>query len=413
MNQNITEMWRKYRDMILISLLCIPVGALIGGIDAVFGRVLLYITAFRGDHVLQLIPLLGLGGAFVAWYYQKFGKGTEKGMSLVFEAAQGKADHVPLRLIPFITLGTWITHLFGGSAGREGVAVQIGGTLSFWIGKRIPIKNASRIFLIAGMAAGFAGLFRTPIAAVFFALEVLTAGALVYRALLPALVSAYTASTVSGMLGLEKFTATLTDQISLTPILFGKLIVLGIVFGAVGGCFAVMLKHGEEFCAKKCENPVLRIAVVGVILSVILLLLHNGRYAGLGTNLISASFHNEPIYGYDWIIKLLLTVLTLSAGFQGGEVTPLFSIGASLGVALGGLMGLPVQFAAALGYAAVFGSASNTFLAPMLIGAEVFGFAYIPYFFIVCAISYVLNHDQTIYGKQQVLRIFDANEIDL
>lgn len=141
---------------------------------------------------------------------------------------------------------------------------------------------------------------------------------------------------------------------------------------------------------------------MGLILSALLLILYKGRYAGLGTNLIHASLYGEKIYGYDWILKFLLTILTLAAGFQGGEVTPLFSIGASLGVAAGPLFGLPVEFAAALGYAGVFGSATNTFLAPMLIGTEVFGFAYLPYFFVVCTFSYLFNLNKSIYSLQKI-----------
>ena len=145
----------------------------------------------------------------------------------------------------------------------------------------------------------------------------------------------------------------------------------------------------------------MRIAVMGVGLSIAFLLLGQGRYSGLGTNLIEACFAQQPIYAWDWALKLLLTVLTLAAGFQGGEVTPLFSIGACLGSVLAGLVGLPVPVAAALGYAAVFGGASNTLLAPMLIGAEVFGFSYLPCFFVVCAVAYVFNANQCIYPLQR------------
>jgi H+/Cl- antiporter ClcA len=135
----------------------------------------------------------------------------------------------------------------------------------------------------------------------------------------------------------------------------------------------------------------------------LLLLLHKGRYAGLGVNLIEASFFNEKIYGYDWLLKFLLTILTLSAGFQGGEVTPLFSIGASLGAIISPILRLPTEFAAALGYIAVFGSATNTIIASIFIGAEVFGYDYLPYFFIVSSISYVFNGNNSIYSSQKIL----------
>ena len=149
------------------------------------------------------------------------------------------------------------------------------------------------------------------------------------------------------------------------------------------------------------KNPIARILLCGILLSILLLLLNRGRYAGLGTNLIYASFEGELIHSYDWILKLLLTVFTLSAGFQGGEVTPLFSIGASLGVVVAPFFGVSALLGAALGYAAVFGSATNTFLAPMFIGAEVFGYEYLPCFFVVCTFAYLVNGNNTIYSLQR------------
>ena len=397
------KMVRTYRELLLLGLLGIPIGLVIGAIDALFGEVLLAITAFRDLHPMQLIPFLALGGAAIAFCYLKFGGKSSRGMNLIFEVGHGEEDVIPLRLIPFIISGTWITHLFGGSAGREGVAVQIGATVSHWAGRRIPVKNSSHIFLVTGMAAGFAGLFQTPLAAVLFAMEVLAAGALEYQALLPAVTASFTASTVSGLLGLEKFSFGVTAEMPLSVPALGKLILLGILFGITGGVFAWALKWLKGTFAKIWKNPVIRIAVVGAGLSVLLLVLYRGRYAGLGTNLIHASFFGEKILPYDWLLKLVLTIVTLAAGFQGGEVTPLFSIGASLGVVLGGVLHVPVELAAALGYAGVFGSATNTFLAPMLIGAEVFGFEHMPEFFVVCACAYIFNMNKSIYSGQKIL----------
>lgn len=402
MRDKIYTCMQNYKEQVLFCLLAIPVGAFIGGIDAVFGRILLDITDLRGKYAVLLIPFLALGGTLVTFFYQKYGNGAEKGMGLIFDVGQGEKENIPMRLIPFVMVGTWITHLFGGSAGREGVAVQIGATFSHWVGKKLPLRNSSRVSLIVGMAAGFAGLFRTPLAATFFALEVLVAGKLAYEALLPAVTAAYTASTVSGLMGLEKFSFGLTVQTDVTLSFAGKLILLGILFGIVGGAFAGILKWTKGFFANKLKNPMLRAAVIGAVLSILLLLLFRGRYAGLGTNLIHACFYREQIFAGDWILKFVLTIITLAAGYQGGEVTPLFSIGACLGVVLGGLLGLPVELAAALGYAAVFGSASNTLLAPMFIGVEVFGYAYLPCFFAVCTVAYLFNCNYSIYTKQKL-----------
>lgn len=304
------------KTLVLIAVV-VPTGIAVGAVDAVFGRVLLYLGAVRDAHTAWFLPFLGLIGALMAWAYKRYGAGCENGMGMVFEAGHAEREAIPLRLVPFVICATWLTHLFGGSAGREGVAVQLAAAPEW-----------------------------------------------------------------SAELALE-------------------LTALGIVFGLTGAAFAFCLKRAKELAQNRLKNPVLRALVMGVALSAVLYLLYRGRYCGLGTNLINASLAGEPIYAWDWALKLALTVLTLSAGFQGGEVTPLFSIGASLGAALAGLLGLPAAFCAALGYAAVFGSATNTLLAPALIGAEVFGWAAAPHFFAVCALAYAVNGGRSIYSGQK------------
>ena len=304
------------KTLVLIAV-AVPTCIAVGAVDAVFGRVLLYLGAVRDAHTAWFLPFLGLIGALMAWAYKRYGAGCENGMGMVFEAGHAEREAIPLRLVPFVICATWLTHLFGGSAGREGVAVQLGAAPEW-----------------------------------------------------------------SAELALE-------------------LTALGIVFGLTGAAFAFCLKRAKKLAQNRLKNPVLRALVMGVALSPVLYLLYRGRYCGLGTNLINASLAGEPIYAWDWALKLALTVLTLSAGFQGGEVTPLFSIGASLGAALAGLLGLPAAFCAALGYAAVFGSATNTLLAPALIGAEVFGWAAAPHFFAVCALAYAVNGCRSIYSGQK------------
>ena len=304
------------KTLVLIAV-AVPTGIAVGAVDAVFGRVLLYLGAVRDAHTAWFLPFLGLIGALMAWAYKRYGAGCENGMGMVFEAGHAEREAIPLRLVPFVICATWLTHLFGGSAGREGVAVQLAAAPEW-----------------------------------------------------------------SAELALE-------------------LTALGIVFGLTGAAFAFCLKRAKKLAQNRLKNPVLRALVMGVALSPALYLLYRGRYCGLGTNLINASLAGEPIYAWDWALKLALTVLTLSAGFQGGEVTPLFSIGASLGAALAGLLGLPASFCAALGYAAVFGSATNTLLAPALIGAEAFSWAAAPHFFAVCALAYAVNGGRSIYSGQK------------
>lgn len=402
MTNTIKSIYKSYKNIILISLLSIPIGIAVGTIDALFGTVLLKITDFRDAYPLYLIPFLALSGILIVFVYNKLGKNSIKGMNLIFEAGHGYEDNIPLRLIPLVISGTWLTHLFGGSAGREGVAVQIGAALSHITGKKLHFKNSHDIFIVTGISAGFSGLFGTPIAAVFFAIEILTAGTLKYTALLPAFISAFTSSTVAGMWGLEKFKFPLSLTSEIDVILFVKLAGLGILFGITGGAFACCLKSAKKLAGDKLKNPILRIALIGAVLSILFILLYKGRYSGLGTNLINTGLNGGEIYSYDWILKFILTILTLAAGFQGGEVTPLFSIGTALGVTLSGFFNIPFELAAALGYAGVFCGATNTYFAPLFIGAEVFGYSYIPHFFIVCTAAYVFNMNKSIYTLQKI-----------
>ena len=389
-------------QVIAITVLSILMGLVIGTIDTIFGRTLIFLSEVRILHSLYLIPFLAFAGLVIVFLYQKYGGKSSKGMTLIFEVGHGVENHIPKRLIPLVIVTTWLTHLFGGSAGREGVAVQLGATVSHWFCKKFSIPNTSKVFLVTGMAAGFAGLFQTPLAAVLFAMEVLVVGNLQLTALYPAMIASLVAAWTSHALGLEKFMQPISAHLGLSPILVIKLVLLGVLFGLCGNLFAYALSWSKKKAAIILPNPYKRIVVMGIFLSIVFLLLDKGRYSGLGTNLIAASFAGQPVYVYDWLFKLLLTVLTLSAGFQGGEVTPLFAIGTSLGVLLASLFGLPVGLVAALGYAAVFGSATSTFLGPILIGCEVFGFTNFPYFFIVCAVAFSLHRQHSIYGAQKI-----------
>ena len=408
--------WFSQPILVVAALL---LGAIVGVLTAFFGQVLQRVGDIRDAHPLYWIPALALGGIAIVFTYKKIGKGSERGMGIIFDVAHGKEREIPLRLIPLIMATTWVTHLFGGSSGREGVAMQIGATLGHNISSKIHVENAPRILLVAGMAAGFAGLFQTPLAAIAISLEILLAGHLEMAALLPAAVAAFTACKVSQMFG-ESSVITMNDIFpnDITRIIWNdsgldiyfilRLAVLGVIFGIVGGGFAKILHLSKKFFAEKFPNPVKRVAIMGIALSALLLLCWQGRYSGLGTNLTDMIFSGSAqdtansIYAWDWLLKMLFTIVTLSVGFQGGEVTPLFTIGATLGTAVATIAGVPLPLAAALGYAAVFGAATNTLFAPILVGAEIFGFDLLPAFFIVCTVAYVCNGDQCIYGQKKI-----------
>ncbi|PNY21623.1 H(+)/Cl(-) exchange transporter ClcA [Streptococcus parauberis] len=400
------------KDSLILVVLALGIGLVVGALDFVFGSVLLLVSDFRTEHLTILLPFLAGAGLLTVFLYHKFGGKASKGMSLIFLVSQGKEKEIPLVLIPLIMFSTWMTHLFGGSAGREGVAVQLGATVSHYCHSWLKVENSSRIFLAIGMAAGFAGLFQTPLAAIFFAFEVLAMTHFAFFALfIPVAVAAYTASTISHALGLEKFSFIIKETVALSPIMIGKLVLLGLIFGLAGNLFAYTLGKAKTFFSEKLSNPYQKVLVLGIVVTVLVFVLHSGRYSGLGTNLINMSFSGETIYSYDWFLKVMLTVLTIAAGYQGGEVTPLFSIGASLGALIAPLFGLPVSLVAALGYSAVFASATNTYLASVFIGYEVFGSENMISFLIVVLIATLLNQKHSIYANQELLEVKNKFQI--
>lgn len=390
----------KKTDLIKYAVVALIIGIIVGIIDTIFGKGLILVGEIRNNYFWYLVPFLPIAGLLITWLYRHFNELSLKGMTLVFETGQQKRDSIPLALIPLVMICTWITHLFGGSAGREGVAVQIGATLSHYFSKYFHFPKNGKVLLIIGMAAGFGGLFQTPLAALFFAMEVMVVGNIDYEALFPAFIGAFSASYTSHFLGLEKFSVEITQSMSINNFKSMLLvIIMGILFGFVGKLFSLSLAKLKDIFKKKFENPYRRIGFISILL-VVGLMLFKGRYSGLGTNLIDLSFHQGTIQIYDWLLKLVFTIITLAIGFQGGEVTPLFSIGASFGVVLAFIFHLPVELCAALGYVAVFASATNTLLAPIMMAIEVFGGSNMMIFVIVCIFAYLVNGNHSIYGAQ-------------
>ncbi|HFI0715340.1 TPA: chloride channel protein [Streptococcus suis] len=392
-------MTSKAKQAIQFLVFSILMGLIAGVVTTLFGKILLGVGDLRSEFFTYLIPFLPLTGLVIVFIYQKWGREVQAGMGLVFKAGQGEEVRISPVLIPLVISTTWLSHLFGASVGREGVAVQLGASLSHWLQKQGFTHLSKDMITKIGMAAGFAGLFQTPLAASFFAIEVLIVGQYSWTSLPYCLVAAFTASTTSHLLGLEKFShAIATTSFQFTDSF--KWILVAICFGFVGNLFDWFLAQAKNISTRWLPNPYIKVAIMGIGLSILLFYFHQGRYAGLGTNLIDVSLAGEQIFAYDWLLKLLLTCLCLAAGFQGGEVTPLFAIGASSGAVLAGLLGLPTELVAALGYCAVFGTATNTLLAPIFISYEVFGTNILPYAIPVLAIAYLINRKQTIYGMQ-------------
>lgn len=380
------------------------VGIGVGSLSAFFLISLTFVTNSRMT-LPWLLYLLPLGGAAISWLYWKVGGNAIRGNNLIIQEARGtkkEVELIPKILIPLTLFGTLVTHLFGGSAGREGTAVQIGGSLADAVGRVFHMKkNERRILLIAGMSAGFSSVFGTPIAGTLFAMEVLAIGFVRQEALFPSLWAALVGNWVTTFFGAAHTHYSMGIVPEATPSLIIKLVIAAILFGFAGRLFSWTTRITKVIMTNWFNNPVIKSFVGGVIVILLVFLVGTREFLGLSLPLIDQAFLGES-GPFDSLGKLIFTAITLGSGFQGGEVTPLFTIGATLGSTLAHLFHISVPFLAGLGFIGVFAAASNTPVACFVMGLELFGSKALPYLFLTCVVSYLFSGNQGIYETQQV-----------
>lgn len=381
----------------------LAVGGLIGGVGGVIGSAFHigvdYATRIRTAHpwILYLLPLLGL---VIAGLY-RLAKVEGKDTNAVIESVHfGK--NVPVLLVPVIFLSTVLTHLGGGSAGREGAALQIGGGIGFETGRLLHLGQKDLpLATLCGMSAVFSALFGTPLTATVFAMEVISVGVFYYAGLLPCLTAALVGYGVSLAMSVPptRFTVAAPGLNAWTMVL---VMLLAIGCGVVSILFCRGLQGSGRLAAKLLPNPFVRVFVGGLLVIALTLLVGSTDYNGAGMSVVEQAVGGH-VSGWAWILKLLFTAVTIGFGFKGGEVVPSFFVGAAFGCLLGGFLGLPAGFGAAIGLVAVFCGAVNCPIASVLLSVEIFGIGGLLYFAMACAISYLLSGYCGLYSSQTIL----------
>ncbi|PZR26519.1 MAG: voltage-gated chloride channel protein [Citrobacter freundii] len=399
------------------TILAFPVSIIVGSLVALFLWLLDKATVLRWEQG-WLLYVLPLAGVLIYFLYKIAGKNAEAGNNLIMDEIHEPGAGVPARMTPLVLVSTIITHLFGGSAGREGTAVQMGGSMAGLLGRWFRLNREDRrILLQCGIAAGFGAVFGTPVTGAVFALEVLASGRILYKGLLPCFIASIIADVTCAAYGIHHtaYTINFRDTVDAASVLHINYLLLlkaiagGIVFGLAGYAFSAFSHSIKEYSSKYIRPAWLRPVIGGAIVIALTLALGTRDYLGLGvTNpdpsgvSIVSAFHEGGAGYFSWFWKIIFTAVTLGLGFKGGEVTPLFFIGATLGNTVAVISGAPVDLMAALGFIAVFAAATNTPVACTIMGVELFGGEYVLYYAVACFTAYYFSGNSGIYRSQRI-----------
>ncbi|MEZ4671860.1 MAG: chloride channel protein [Anaerolineae bacterium] len=398
--------WREQRAFwrLLIKWLVLggAVGVLSGTASAIFLAALKTVTDFRVENsvIVWLLPLAGLA---LGWVYTQYAGRASGGNSLVIEETHLNRAPIPRRMAPFVLIGTVWTHLFGGSAGREGTAIQMGASLADGLRRVLRLEGEDRrLMVLAGIAGGFGSVFGTPVAGFVFALEVPMLGRVRYEGLIPCLVASVVGDMVTRGMGIGHSHYPLLAETALDPLLLVKVLLAGVVCGLTALLFVEMTETIKALHRRYVPYAPLRPLIGGVVVVVLMLLVGTRDYLGLSLPLIQNTMNGTGVDTFAFLLKVTFTAVTLGSGFLGGEVTPLFVMGSTLGYTVGRVLGVDPAFMAALGFVAVFAGASNTPLACTMMGVELFGGGAVLYLAVACFVAYVASGHRGIYGTQRI-----------
>ncbi|MBQ9157464.1 MAG: chloride channel protein [Eubacterium sp.] len=384
-------------------ILSVIIGLAVGAFSSLFAWCLGMVTVIREAHP-WLLYLLPAGGLVIVGLYRACGAVTDKGTNILLHAVQENYCNVPALMAPLIFIATIITHLFGGSAGREGAALQMGGSLGNTIGRLFRQKKYNRkILVMSGMSAAFSAVFGTPLAAAVFPMEMVNVGIMQYSALVPCVFAAIVANQFAVNMGInpEAFVVINIPPVSPVPLL--KILLLGILCAWLSILFCRFLRTAGSLYGLCTKNPYLKVVLGGALVILLTLAVGNGYYNGAGTGLIAMAIEGEvPTFAF--LLKMTFTALTLGAGYKGGEIVPAFCTGATFGCVFGHIMGISPSLCAAAGMIAVFCGVTNCPITSMLIGFELFGFSGVKYLLLAISISYLFSGYKGLYKDQVIMQ---------
>lgn len=396
--EDIGKMLLSFVKWIIIAAV---VGAFVGIVGVFFHICVEKATEIRVE-MPWLIWLLPIGGAAVVFLYKKTGMEKDRGTNLVLDAVRSN-EPLNIKTAPLIFVSTVITHLFGGSSGREGAALQIGGSIASYVGTHIKLDEKDRrIITMCGMAAGFSALFGTPVAAVVFAMEVVSVGVMYYSAIVPCIIASAVGAYIASLFDIAPTSFSVIGSIPTIELLtIFKVIVLAVLCAAVSMLFCLTLKKTHKLY-DKIPNKTAAAIVGGLAVAILTFIIGTTDYNGAGMDVIGRAVAGEAEYEA-FILKIIFTALTLGAGFKGGEIVPTLFVGATFGNVAGKLFGLGGSFGAGLGMAALFCGVTNCPLTSLILSIELFGTEGLIYYAVACAVSYKLSGYYGLYSAQKIV----------
>ena len=395
------DIWGRIRVLFRWLFLGSVTGLVVGAIGAIFSKSIIFATQFRiaHDYIILGLPVAGL---LIVFLYRLFKDYEDKGTNLVIKSIQ-EGDILPITKAPLIFISTTLTHLFGGSTGRESAALQMGGSIGYNLGKLFKLKEGNvKIITMCGMSAAFSALFGTPMTASFMAMEIENVGVMYYSALVPCVVSALVAQGISEWLGAtgEQFAVNVVPEFTPYHAIFTG--VLALLCAIVSVIFCEVLKFSGKTYKKLLPNPYIRIFVGGCIVVALTYLSGTRYYNGAGMNVIEMAIKGEAPY-FAFLLKMIFTALTLGAGYKGGEIVPALYIGATFGCLYSQLFGFDPALCAAIGMGALFCGVTNCPISSLFICFELFGFKGMPFYLLAVALSYTFSGYHSLYSSQKIM----------